>query len=207
MSEIEYRAAQVVDVAFPRREVTLVVMPFEEETRIWEQGRSFIEICSRGAYDGIERRSTRVRVNRDHDPRLTCGRATAFRSKAEGLIADVYLSKTATGDEALQLAADDCLGASAGFTLLRDENGKVYPDAEVWETGTRRRLNRLYLSHIGMVSEPAYAGAVVQGVRQKGSQGPTEAFTASRGTPNLDQLELRRLEEAYAAIDSRYRVA
>ena len=74
------------------------------------------ETIGRGAFDGIERRANRIRVNRDHNLERTVGRAVALHpSRDEGLVAEVRIAQTDLGEETLALAADGCLDASAGF--------------------------------------------------------------------------------------------
>jgi phage head maturation protease len=200
--ELEYRAATLAAVSFPKRLIELIVMPYETETVVALRGKLITEICSRGAYDGIEARNDRVRVNRDHDITRTVGRAVRFHpSRQEGLVAEIRISETELGNETLVLADDGVLDASAGFMLLRQDGGKgpVYPDAEVWESRDRRRLNKLHLGHIGLTPEPAYETANVLAVRG----GRPEPATVA-ATPNRDRLELERLQEMAAELDRRY---
>ena len=198
--ELEYRAATVADVSFPKREIELVVMPYESVTVVEHHGRMIEEIVSRGAFDGIERRT--VKVNLDHKPDFAngIGHTIALHpSRQEGLVAEVKIKrKHPLAELVMDSAADDELGASAGFALLFDENGKTYPDAQAWESRDRRRLKRLYLDHIALTPEPAYAAAKVLAVRS--------AARMTSATPNRDQLEIERLREAYAVIDARYAV-
>jgi len=159
------------------------------------------EVCSTGAYEGIEARNDRVRVNRDHDVTRTVGRAVRFHpSRQEGLVAEIRISETPLGEETLVLADDGVLDASAGFGLLRDRQGKVVPGAETWERTDRRRLNHLFLGHIGLTPEPAYETANVLAVR-KAEKVPAGV------TPNLDRLELDRFREQAAELDRRYGLA
>ena len=133
-------------------------MPYEETTLVEYEGRMVEEVVSRGAFDGIERRPNRVKVNRDHDVTRTCGRTIAFHpGRDEGLVAEVRIAKTPLGDETLELAADGILDASAGFLPL--------PGGMRWETRARRRLSKLWLGHIGMTPDPAFEGARVLAVR------------------------------------------
>jgi phage head maturation protease len=200
--ELEFRAAQVASVSFPQRIVELIVMPYETETLIAERGKVFTEIVSRGAFAGIESRNGRVRVNRDHQVTRTVGRAVAFHpSRTEGLVAEVKISDTDLGRETLTLADDGCLDASAGFRPLLDKEGRMMANAEVWETRSRRRLNRLYLGHIALTPEAAYESAKVLAVRQKGVPEP-----AAVATPNRDRLDLDRWRELVSVIDARYGV-
>jgi len=194
----EYRASELVDVSFPKRQIELIVMPYEQEALVPYGGRVVTEICSRGAYDGIEARNGRVRVNRDHDVTRTVGRAvTLHPSRTEGLVAVIYVSRVPLGEETLELAGDGVLDASAGFRLKLDKAGRVEPNAETWETRTRRRLNKLYLGHIALTPEPAYESANVLAVRQAEPVAPA-------GAPNREKLRMLEWEEAYAQIDAKY---
>ena len=93
--ELEYRSATQIGVSFPKRSIELIVMPYETETAVPYEGRVVREIVSRGAFDGIERRANRVRVNRDHDVTRTIGRALAFHpSREEGLVAELRIAST-----------------------------------------------------------------------------------------------------------------
>jgi HK97 family phage prohead protease len=202
--ELRFRTAQVAEVSFPKRQVDLVVMPYETDTLIVERGKTFTEIVSRGAFDGIEARNDRVRVNRDHDLKRTVGRAIRFHpSTTEGLLAEIHISQTELGDETLTLADDGVLDASAGFGLLRDKAGRVVPNAEVWETRNRVRLNRLFLGHIALTPDPAYESARVLAVRAGTPVGGMDG-EGRKPMPNRAALELREWQEKLAVIDSRY---
>jgi HK97 family phage prohead protease len=207
MSELEFRSARVADVDFPKRLIELVVMPYESETTVERRYRSWTEIVSRGAFDGVELRTAQIKVNRGHDPDRAVGKTLALHpSRREGLVAELRISETLLGDETLTLAGDGVLDASAGFQLLRKNGrtGPVVPDAEVWETRDRRRLNHLFLGHIAMTPEPAYEDARVLAVRNASDSLP-ETGPASE-TPNRDRLELEWWKTQLAALDSRYGV-
>jgi HK97 family phage prohead protease len=193
MSELEIRAAQIDDVAFPQRLIRLIVMPYDTETTVAYKGRMITEICARGAYDGIERRANRVRVNRDHEVSRTIGRATAFHpNRDEGLVAELRIANTPLGDETLTLADEGILDASAGFGVM--------PGGETWKGQSHRTLTKLWLGHIAMTPEPAYETANVLTVR-------TTADTVAGGsTPNLDAMRMRELRDLLADIDRRYAV-
>src|SRR4029077_6248918 len=77
--QLLFRSATQIGVNYPDRIIELVVMPYETETLVERDGRMVREIISRGAFDGIERRANRIRVNRDHDVTRTIGRAVALR--------------------------------------------------------------------------------------------------------------------------------
>jgi HK97 family phage prohead protease len=165
-----------------------------------ERGRVFTEVVSRGAFDGIEQRTGKIKVNRDHDPQKPIGKIVGLHpSRKEGLVTEVRISATPDGDVALTLADDGVLDASAGFRLLQQDNGDPYPDAEVWERNrTVRRLNRLYLDHLALVSNPAYPTATVLDVRDDRPQEPADA------TPNLDRIVLQELQARFDALNARW---
>lgn len=190
--QLEYRAARQLGVNFPERTIELVVMPYEEETLVEYQGRMVTEICTAGAFDGIERRANRIKVNRDHDLTRTVGRALSLHpSRKEGLIAEVRIAQTPLGDETLTLADEEILDASAGFLPM--------PGGEKWETRSRRRLNKCWLGHIAMTPDPAYESARVLSVRNAAAViKEAEALVA---TPHLDQLRADLLAERYARLD------
>jgi HK97 family phage prohead protease len=188
------RAAEVVATNFPGRTIELIVMPYEREAIVPWQERMVTEIISRGAFDGIERRANRIRVNRDHSLERTVGRATALHpTRDEGLVAEIKIARTPLGDETLELAEDGCLDASAGFL--------PFPGGQKWETRSRYRITKGWLGHIAMTPEPAYEDAKVLAVR-------TAITGTVSGTPNLDQVRawmtddrLARLVRSSSALD------
>jgi HK97 family phage prohead protease len=191
MNEIEYRSAAVAGVSFPERTISLVVMPYDTETMVEHQGRVIREVIARGAFDGIQRRSNKVHVNRDHDPARVVGRAVAFHPEADaGLVADCRIARTLLGDETLQLADEQILDASAGFA----------PMEQRWEPGPLRRVIKAFLAHIAMTPDPAYPGAKVLAVRTA-----PEAVTRPQErpeTPNLDLIRSWRQQAAYDSLTS-----
>lgn len=175
------RSAEVVGVDFPQRTIELVVIPYETEVSVHEFGRRCRETIARGAFDGIERRANRVRVNRDHLAERTIGRAIAFHPSREvGLVSEVRIAKTPLGDETLALADEGCLDASAAFAPM--ENGLE------WLSRNAYRVVKAWLGHIAMTPDPAYEAAQVLAVRhvQEG-EGST--------TPNLDTVRGWLLED------------
>lgn len=209
MIEIERRTAQVADVNFPKRQIELIVMPYESPTTINGPTRSFTEVVSRGAFDGVDLRTSRIRVNRDHVISDVVGKAVALHpSRSEGLVADLQIFTTDRGEETLILADQGGLDASAGFGLLRSNGrtGPVVPDAEVWESRTQRRLNHLFLHHIAMTPDGAYEDARVLAVRDA-SVRPQEPRTGDGtlgATPNLARMRLDEFRALKGNLDRRY---
>ena len=187
---LEFRSATVTGTSFPKRVIELVVMPYETEAIVDYKGRMVREVFSAGAFDGIERRANRVRVNRDHDATRTVGRAIRFQpSHTDGLVGELRIAQTPLGDETLALADEGLLDASAGFLPM--------PGGETWETRSRRRLTKAWLGHIAMVPDPAYETANVLAVR---SQAPTAPPGGVVATPNLDQVRALVLEDRYSRL-------
>lgn len=181
--------ADLLDVSFPKRTVELVVIPYETPAIVGWNGRRVRETIARGAFDGIERRANRVRANREHSAMFTIGRALSFHpSRQEGLVANVKIAQTDLGTETLELAADGCLNASAGFQPMQD--------GVSWERSDAYRITRAWLDHIAFTSRPVYEDARVLAVRSRGEP-------ASK-TPNLDQVRQWRRDEALAS-DPLYR--
>jgi hypothetical protein len=117
--ELRFRTATVADVSFPKRQVDLVVMPYEAETLIVERGKTFTEIVRRGASTGSKPATTVSASTHLHDLRRTVGRATVPPSRQDGLVAEPYLTNRA-GRRNPHPRRRWCVDASAGFGLLRD---------------------------------------------------------------------------------------
>jgi HK97 family phage prohead protease len=170
----------VSGVDFADRIIEVVVVPYDETTMVEYppgSGRLITESVDRGAFDGLEKRPGRVRANRDHDVTRSVGLARAIHTdRDEGLVGEVYVSRTLLGDETLQLADDGVLGASVGMA--------VKPSDQRWSEGrTRRRIARAFLDHIALVPNPAYSGAEVLAVR---SVSPP-VWDQPPATPYLDE--------------------
>jgi HK97 family phage prohead protease len=207
--QVEIRSGDGFDVAevnFPKRIVTVVAMPYEQPAQIFDGRKTFTEVVSRGAFDGIEKRTSKVRANRDHTWDKPVGKIVGIHpSRKEGLVADVRVAPTLLGDETLALCDEDMLSASAGFGLLRRDNGRgpVWEDAETWEQNRSvRRLNRLWLDHLALVPNPAYSGAVVESVRN--TPVGTHEPVPGDATPNRDRLILLEQKAQHAALNRRW---
>lgn len=189
LGEVEYRTARQIGVDYPNRTIELVVMPYDQEALVPWQGRMVTETFARGAFDGIERRANRVKVNRDHDVTRTVGKAVAFHpSREEGLVAEIRIARTELGEETLALADDEILDASAGFLPM--------PGGERWPARDQRRIERAWLAHIAMTPEPAYQGARVLAVRSQTSEPSGRVLT-----PNLDRVRALLLADEYDRLN------
>jgi phage head maturation protease len=157
---IEIRSTtEIAEVDSRQRIITLLTVPYERWAKVEYRGEVWDEVFSRTAFDGIEKRPQRVRVNREHLRGDTVGKAVAFYpDRPEGLVSEVRISKTLRGDDTLALAEDDCLSSSVGFGVL--------PSNQVLDRRLmQRRINTAWLDHIALVESPAYEGADVLNVR------------------------------------------
>ena len=143
------------------RSIYGLAVPYNVSTRISSRLEGqFDETFRPGAFARtIRERSAKVRLHVLHDQttRLPIGRATELREDPAGLVGEFRVSKTAAGDEVLELVRDGALdGLSIGFRPIRDR----------WSKG-RQSVERLEvaLSEVSVVASPAYADARIVGVR------------------------------------------
>lgn len=158
MDEPKYRAAQIDEVAFGKREITLIAVPYNQEAVISDWGgETYKEKFLPGAFNGIESRAKQITLNRDHSRERVIGRANGFDTKSErGLVSTMKVSDTPLGMESLQLAADGVLRASVAFTA-RSQDMSVKDGV--------RSIFKAFLIHVALTPEPAYEGAEVIDVR------------------------------------------
>jgi Escherichia/Staphylococcus phage prohead protease len=181
---IEFRAAPGdVLVNFAERIIEHVVVPYNfDGVAEWppHSGRMVLETVLPGAFDGVERRANRIKVNRDHDFARSVGRAFALHpSRTEGLVAETRISRTPLGDETLQLVEDGVLEPSVGMAVMPSWH-------ELVENRSRRRIHKAFLDHIGWVPNPGYEGGVpVLDIRSALPPPPPPIVVA---TPNLDEV-------------------
>lgn len=187
--EIEYRTASTVDVRRPERIVELIAAPYNEPANVFRrrEGKFVNEQFSPGAFTGV---SGSVLVNRAHDLERPIGRVVKFHpNDLRGLRTEIRVSKTSEGDDILELADDELLSASVGFSIP--------VGGEVWtENRTKVTVVRAALHHIAMTGDPAYTGAKVLAVRSAshvdGDYAGVLDDTATSRTPNLDRVLLER---------------
>ncbi len=141
------------------REVHGVVVPYNQTATIREAGGSYDERFVFGAFArSIEQRGHKVKllVNHDSHGRLPIGRAIALRETQAGLEGSFHVSDTRDGNEALALVKDGVVDSfSIGFAPIRERRG---------DDGAVERIEAT-LHEVSLVGFPAYAGALVAGVR------------------------------------------
>lgn len=143
------------------RTIRLLAVPFDHPTEIYEPAHGqFIETMKRGAFERTirERGPQRVKLLGNHDRQaMPLGKAVSLVEEKRGLVGEFKVSKTARGDEALELARDGSLdGASVGMRVIGDQ----------WNPArTERDITEARLDEISLTAFPAYATAGVLDVR------------------------------------------
>ena len=181
MSEILTRSDGVLtDIDSKERIIDVIAVPWGQEARVYWRGDYWTEVFERGAFDGIESRVGRVRVNREHRKGDTVGKIIEFDPNHEqGLFVRVKVVRGPKGDEILYLAEEDMISASIGYRANKGSDVLLDNEAKV------RRVKKAFLDHLGMVEDPAFSGAEVLAVREGAevvADGPLPA------TPTLDEM-------------------
>jgi uncharacterized protein len=137
-----------------------VVLPWGTEAKVRDRGRLVTETFERGALAGTD--PSRVPLTATHPQdagMLPIGVTVELRDEADALHGAWHVSKTAVGDEVLELARDGVpLGLSIGFLEV--------PGGSRWSADRQRvTRTRATLDHIAVVRQPAYVGAGIAEVR------------------------------------------
>lgn len=178
---LERNDAVVDDVRFKERIIDLVAVPWGQEAEVFWRGEVWREIFERGSFDGIEERAGRYPVNREHVRGDTVGRVVRFDPYSErGLMTSAKISKTARGDDTLELAADGVLGGSVGYFVKK---GSDY----IANSRTKlRTVKRAFVHHLAMTESPAFKNAMPVAVREGLSA--EQAAGEPLRTPALDEF-------------------
>jgi uncharacterized protein len=178
LERVQYPATLQLRDGGDGRTIEGPLLPWNVEARVLDRGRMVVETFQRGALAGAD--PARVPLTATH-PRdnqtLPIGVTVELEERADAAWGAWRVSKTALGDEVLELARDGVpLGLSVGFLEV--------PGGNRWSLDRRRvTRTRAALDHVAVVRVPAYQCAGVVGVRVRGS--------AARPTPAL--LTLARL--------------
>jgi phage head maturation protease len=138
------------------------LLPWGVEARVMDRGRLVVETFERGALVDVD--PARVPLTATH-PRdagtLPIGVTLALDERTDAAWGSWRVSRTALGDEVLELARDGVpLGLSIGFAEV--------PGGSRWSPDRRRVVRtRAALDHIAIVRKPAYVGAEVAAVREQ----------------------------------------
>lgn len=151
VSEMEVRAEG--------RTVVGIAVPFDQPTQVRDFSGPYTEVFRHGAFAKTlsERGPAKVKVLGLHDTQvMPLGRAHSLVEQSDGLHAELVISKTRAGDEALELIRDGALDSmSIGFIPITSRKGK---------DGTVERAE-VKLHEISLVPFPAYDGAKISGIR------------------------------------------
>ena len=141
------------------------------------------EVVARGAFDGIERRANRVRVNRDHDETRTVGRAVAFhpapRRRAASPRSGSPRPRSATRRSTL---ADDDVPRRVAPGSCRSMPRPA--DDAVGDRDRAAGSPRLLLDHIALTPDPRLRRTPRCSPSAHADAAAPQARTA---TPNLDR--------------------
>lgn len=139
--------AQPVEVRdLEKRIISGRIIPYGETIMVRGKPESFTQ----GALAGIDVKHVKLF---DHHERAV-GKAQTLEERSDGAYAEFYVSKTARGNDLLELANDGALSFSPGFL----------PGSQTRE-GVHTRLKSM--PEVSLVSLPAYQGAQVLAVREK----------------------------------------
>jgi HK97 family phage prohead protease len=152
------------------------VMPWGVEARVLDRGREVVETFQRGALADVDPARVPLTATHPRDAQtLPIGRTVELEERADAAWGAWRVSRTALGDEVLELAHDGVpLGLSVGFLEV--------PGGSQWSADRRRvTRTRAALDHVAVVRVPAYLGAEVAGVR---------GADDTRGLPLLTRVRL-----------------
>ena len=149
------------------RTICGICVPYDVETRIHA---GLTEVFRFGAFDAVTRAAHRVKLLQGHNTQtMPLGKAITLREDARGLYGEFKVSKTAQGDQALELVRDGVLtNLSVGFQPLKDRKTLA---------GIVERI-KAHLDEVSLVTFGAYGDAAsINAIRQIVDK------------PNLAQLE------------------
>lgn len=188
-SQVETRSkgVQIDNVDFAQRIITVLAVPYEHPTTVPFRQEMWTEVFSRSAFNGIESQSRKIPATTslsipapDHVGARLVGRVLSSDPYREaGLVSEVKISRTADGDETLELASDEALFPSIGFMI---KNPRF--DQELDQYTKTRRVNRAFLDHLAFVGQPAYDGAKVLAMRSDSPQQEPQVSS----TPRMDEF-------------------
>lgn len=140
-----------------------LVVPYDTPTEIREMGGGYTEVFRPGAFaKSITERGSKTKLLASHGQqnRLPIGKATNLVETRSGLNGEFYVSRTAAGDDVLELVRDGALDAfSVGFEPVKDQWSRDRQSVERVEA-------RLW--EVSLVAIPAYEDALVTSLRSDG---------------------------------------
>lgn len=190
MSELIHLEAQPVEVRdLEQRLVAGRIIPYGEQIMVRGKPESFTQ----GALAGVDTQRTKLF---DHHTRGV-GKLTQLEERADGAYAEFRVSRTARGDELLELANDGVLSFSPGFIPGSQTRDGVHTQIRA-------------MPEVSLVSMPAYSMAEVLSVREKEGPVPDDVVTETQeASPVVDLAPLEQrmdslqtgLEKLQATVD------
>jgi HK97 family phage prohead protease len=159
-------------VRFKDRTVELVAVPWDSPTVVDDGDGPYREAFARTTR--VDKLRDRIPALLHHDPRRPFGVVTNLTHGRVGLEARIVASRTADGDEALELAAEGILYPSIGFSSVEHSE----------RAGVRIR-RAILLHEISLTTFQAYAGASVTSVRDATPAPPTPNLHAALALENI----------------------
>jgi HK97 family phage prohead protease len=144
------------------------LLPWGVEAVVLDRGRRVTEVFERGALHDVDPARVPLTATHPRDAQtLPIGVTVELEERADAAWGAWRVSRTALGDEVLELARDGVpLGLSVGFMEV--------PGGSRWSPDRRRvTRTRAQLDHVAVVRRAAYVGAAVAAVRA--AHGPATA--------------------------------
>lgn len=159
------------------------------------KGVPYEEELAPGLFDHQLNAANRVLVNVEHEEGISgvVGRGAALRSAPDGFYGTVRMLQTPAGDTALELVREGVLGGCSMEAYFV----KSFRTAE----GVVRRV-RANLRNLALCRDPAYAGAIVLGVREQELEQPFILDESSLPIP-FDPELAKRIERLGLDVPSR----
>lgn len=179
---IQFNARQVTVAAAaadgtPRRTITAVAVPYGE----WATVSDGTQVMFQAGSLPVDGEPPRVFMY--HDPTKPVGLVAERMDTGNEMLAEMRISKTALGDEALILAADGVMAVSVGvdpIEFTEDAQGRVTVTSAIWR-------------ELSLVPIPAFAGAQITQVAATAPI-PQSDETASNNEPNEPAKESEDME-------------
>lgn len=168
------------------RTVHGILVPFNTVARVSDGGPSYEEMFAPGSFArDIKARNgdfRGVKFLYQHDHADPIGRAVELREDGSGLFGAFRVAKTTKGDEVLELLREGVLDSfSIGFRPIDPAPGDPI------KTGEPVVRTKVGLRETSLVTFPAYAGALVAGVRAIEPEDPHDLIVAEADTTADEQ--------------------
>jgi phage head maturation protease len=151
------------------------LLPWGVEARVREGGRIVTEVFERGALADVKPELVPLTARHPTDAQqLPIGVTVSIEERADAAWGSWHVSKTALGDEVLELARDNVpLALSIGFMEVAGGSRWTHDRSRVTRT-------RAGLDHVAIVRKGAYVGAAVAAVRGLEVASPTPLLDLAR---------------------------